>query len=147
MFLGAPLFPELAQLLFRSLRALVVVAAPRRRLKDHESDRPLRVRRRVERRHRRALVAAEDDGALGAHGVEHRVQVLHPRLEGRELAAAVGQAGPALVEEDQAERAGEPFVELAIVGRLPGVDEVGDVVRHETRSVGPSPTTWYAIET
>ncbi len=81
--------------------------------------------------HRRALVAAEDDRPLRADRVEHRPHVLHPRLEVRKERSAVGEAGTALVEQDQPERLREPFVERAPVPRLPVVDEVGEEVRHE----------------
>ena len=72
-------------------------------------------------------MAAEHDSAFRACVGEHGPHVVHPRLErGPAGAAAVGQAGPALVEEDQPERTAQTLVELAPVGRLPGVDEVRD---------------------
>ena len=66
-------------------------------------------------------------------GLEHRAQIVHSCLQRGELAALVGDAGAALVVEDQPERAREPFIELAPVRMLPAVDEVGRVIRHENQ--------------
>src|SRR6266540_4315438 len=72
----------------------------------------------------------EHDGALGADSVEHRPHVLHARLERSESAtAALRDARPPLVEQDQSERAREPLVELAQIGRLPVVHQVRHVLR------------------
>ena len=72
-------------------------------------------------------MAAEHDSAFRACVAEHGPHVVHPCFErGPARAAAVGQAGPPLVEEDEPERTAQTLVELAPVGRLPGVDEVRD---------------------
>ena len=63
---------------------------------------PLGVGRRKEHGHAAALVRAEDDRAVRPDGVEHGAHVVHPRLQRREVLAAVGEAGSALVEEDHA---------------------------------------------
>ena len=62
--------------------------------------------------------------------VEHRAQVLHPRLERRELAAVVGQPRAALVEQDQPKRPRQPQVEVAPARILPPVDEIRHVIGH-----------------
>jgi hypothetical protein len=56
------------------------------------------------------------------------VQILHPRLQSSELPAVIRETGPALVEENQAERPGELLVEVAPVPRLPAIDEVRDEI-------------------
>ena len=56
------------------------------------------------------------------------MQILHPRLQSSELPAVIRETGPALVEENQAERPGELLVEVAPVPRLPAIDEVRDEI-------------------
>ena len=100
-------------------------------MEEHERSRALGIGRRVEDGHGAAIVSAEHDRFARAGVVEHRAQVLHARLESRELAVTVGDARSALVEENQPEASRELLVEVAPVRRLPGVDEVGAEVRHE----------------
>ena len=76
----------------------------------------------------------------GTPCLEYDAQVLHARFEcGPARAAAVGQAGTPLVEEDQPERACEPLVEVTPVRRLPPVDEVRDEAGDEDEVDVPSP--------
>ena len=89
---------------------------------------PLGIARRVEARHPGTLVGAEHDGPLRAGVVEHGTEILHPRLERGEVRPVVGQPRATLVEEDQPERTREALVKLAPVRRLPGINQVGDVV-------------------
>jgi hypothetical protein len=100
-------------------------------VKERERARPLRVRGRVQHRHRATVVRAEDDSLGGADGVEDGAHVLHPRFERGELPVAVGEARTALVKQDEPEIAREALVEAAPVRRLPAVDEVGTEVRNE----------------
>ena len=86
---------------------------------------------REQRRHRAALVRAEHHRALRPHGVEHRAEVLHARLQRGEVRAVIGEPGAALVEEDQPERRRQPLVERPDARGLPRVDQVRDVVGHE----------------
>jgi len=99
------------------------------RVEESERARPLRIGGRVERRHRAAVVRAQEDCARGTGRVEDGADVVHPRLERGKLAAEVGETRPPLVEQDQAERTGQPFEELPPVRRLPAVHEVREVVR------------------
>src|SRR5262249_6243239 len=69
----------------------------------------------------------------------HGMHVLHPRLQRRERAAAIGEPTTALVEEDQPERLREPLVQRAPVLRFPGVDEVRTVARDEDEIGVPVP--------
>jgi len=75
---------------------------------------------------RRASRAA---GRRRTDRIEDGAHVVHARLERWKRAAQIGQAGSALVEQDQPEALREPVVETAPVRRLPRVDEVRDVVR------------------
>src|SRR5262245_1120817 len=113
---------ELALLPHRVLQS----PAGRSELEDGKRFRPLRVRRRVERRPTAAFVRAEHDRALRANRVEHGAHVLHSRLERREKRTAIGETGAPLVEENQPERPCKSLVELTPVRRLPEIDEVGD---------------------
>jgi hypothetical protein len=58
------------------------------------------------------------------------MEILHPRLQGGELATVVGQAGATLVEQDQPETRSQLKVEVPPSRILPRVDEVGHVVGH-----------------
>src|SRR5581483_10940442 len=100
-------------------------------MKEDERARSLGIRGGVQRGHRAAFVRRQQNGVRGARAVEDRVQVLHPRLEGAELPAVIGETRPALVEENQSKRLGKLLVEGAPVPRLPAVDEV----RHEIRDI------------
>ena len=91
----------------------------------------LRVGRGEQRRHSAPLMRRENDCLLRSGGVEHSMQVLHPRLQCRELAAVIGQPGASLVEQDQPKRPRQAQVEVAPTWVLPRKDQV----RHETRHV------------
>jgi hypothetical protein len=52
-------------------------------------------------------VRGEYHSAGRSRGVEYGVEILHPRLQGGELAAMVGQTRATLVEKDQPETAGQ----------------------------------------
>src|SRR5579884_553569 len=58
---------------------------------------------------------------------------MRPRLERRELTAVIGQAGAALVVEDQPKRTGKPLIEVSPVRVLPPVDEVRCVIRDKDK--------------
>jgi hypothetical protein len=117
--------------------ALELVVAARRRLvvggrmEEDQRGRPVRVGRGREARHRRALLPAEDDGALRADRVQDRAHILHARLQRRKETAAVREAGAALVEEDQPKRLREALVEGPPASRLPVVDQIRVVVGDE----------------
>ena len=100
-------------------------------MEERESGRPLRIGGGEEHGHVAPVVRCQDHrlGSLG--GLEHGAEVLHARLQRRELPVAVGYAGAALVEQNQPERLGKPIVEGAPVRRLPPVHEVGGEVGHE----------------
>ncbi len=129
--LRAPAFAQAAQLLLDAVGAFGGGGW----VEERERRRPLRVRRRVQHRHRAAVTRGENDGLRRADGVEDGAHVLHPRLERGELPVAVGEARTALVEEDEPELAREALVEVPPVRRLPTVDEVRTEVgnEHEVR--------------
>ena len=94
---------------------------------ENRSGRPLRIRRGEEHRHRSALGDAEERRALRARRVHHRPHVVHSRLEARDPADAIGEAGAALVEQDQAPHRRQPLVEVDVAAVLPRQLDV----RHE----------------
>ena len=98
---------------------------------DDQSPHPLRVRCRMEDRHRTTLRVPEQDGALGASGIHDRRDVTHPRLQIGQRAGAVGHAGAPLVEPDQARERAEPMEEVRVPPLGPVEREVRDEARHE----------------
>src|SRR5262249_46978209 len=75
---------------------------PRLALEEAECEDPPRRRRREEDRQRGAVHVAEQRCALGADGVQDRTYVVHTLLERGHTADAVGRAGAALVEAEDA---------------------------------------------
>jgi hypothetical protein len=67
-------------------------------------DRPrsLRVRRGEQERHRPAFGQPEQRSTLGSRLIHDRPDVVHPLLERRRRAHAVGHSDATLVEDDQA---------------------------------------------
>ncbi len=97
----------------------------------HERARLLRIRRGKERAHRTALRHADERRVVRSHLVHHRPHVVHALLERRELGDAIGEAGAALVDQDEA-RERRQAVEKAREGRLgPEVLEVRDPAHDE----------------
>ena len=82
---------------------MVVVADERRRrgVEDRRSD-PLRMAGGEEERQRPTLGHSEDRGPFGVRGVHHGADVIHPGLVVGQPVLSVGEACPALVEQDQA---------------------------------------------
>ena len=107
----------------------VVLRKMNDRVEERERARPLRIRRREERRHRTTVLRAEKHRARRPDGVEDGAHVVHACLQCGELPAVVGEARPPLVEQDHAERSREALVEAAPVRRLPPEDEVREIVR------------------
>ena len=60
-----------------------------------------------ERGHRPALGVAEQCCSRGSGGVHHGAHIVHAYLEARHVAVTVGQAGAALVKDDQAGKGGQ----------------------------------------
>ena len=89
-------------------------------LEQHERDDAFGIRRCEQDRHGRAVDVPEQSRALDAGRVHHRPDVVHPLLERRHAADAVGRARAALVEADDPHAirqlaeivAGELLVEL-----------------------------------
>ena len=77
------------------------------RIQDDEAGGALRVGRREERRDPRSLLAAPQDGLLGARSVHDRTDVVHPRLERGNAGDPVGETRPPLVEHEQPPVLGE----------------------------------------
>ena len=126
----APPFPDTGQILPRRLGVGAKGGALCSRMEEHERPRPLRIGRGEQDGHRAPLVRAEDHWIGRPRRVENRVQVLHPRLQRRELAAVIGETGSPLVEQDQPERTGEAEVEVAPPWILPPVHEVRGPLGH-----------------
>jgi hypothetical protein len=59
------------------------------------------------------------------------VQILHPRLEIRKLAAEIRKPRSALVEQNQTKGVRESLVEVAPERVLPVVDKVRNIVRNQ----------------
>jgi hypothetical protein len=81
--------------------------------------RPHGMGRREERAHRPALGVPEERRPLGADGVHHRPDVVHPGLEVRQVGHAIREPGAPLVEEDQPREGRQPLEEPAARGLLP----------------------------
>jgi hypothetical protein len=67
------------------------------------------------------------------------VQILHLRIQRRELASMVGKPGSALIEQDQAERTSETEAVVSPPGVLPPIDEIRDEARNPHK-IAVSPT-------
>lgn len=91
---------------------------------------PLRIGRCVQDGHATTFVRGKDHRPGRPCCVQHGVEILHPSLQGGELAAVVGQAGATLVEQDQPETRSQQAVEIPPSRILPRVDEVRHVVGH-----------------
>jgi hypothetical protein len=80
----------------------------------------------------------ENDRIRRADSVEHSSQVLHPRLQRREMGAMIRKPCPALIEQDQPKRTRETLVKGAPVRLLPPVHEVRHVIGdiHKVRLAG-----------
>jgi hypothetical protein len=108
-------------------------------LEQHECEDPLRVRRREEDRHRRAVHVAEQRGPLDADSVEHRAHVVHALLERGHAADAVGRTRAALVESDDSHPPRQ-LVEAAADRLVVELDGNSRPLA-KTRSNGPVPKT------
>ena len=88
---------KLLQLLLRQDpgREMTVGAVKDKRL------RPLGIGCCKQHAHRASFGNAEQGGTLAASGVHHRADVVHPLLQGRDSANSVGEAGVALVKQNQ----------------------------------------------
>ena len=71
-------------------------------LPDLETQGAFRVRRREQRTHERALESGPEHRAVGAGGVHHRSDVVHPDLERGHAGDGIRQPGPSLVEHEEA---------------------------------------------
>ena len=104
---------------------------------EDERDHALRI---GGREHGRKLTprraGAEQGGALRAGVVHHRTEVVHTCLERGQVAGSVREAGPALVEQDQARERREPVAEVNEDRLFPGPDQV-DQEGHEQHVHGP----------
>ena len=99
-------------------------------VEQHQCSRALGIGGCVQGGHPASLLPSEHDGVRYASRIEHRPQVLHPRLQRRKLRPMIGQARAALVEQDQPKRAREPLIERTPTRRLPAVHEIRHEVRH-----------------
>lgn len=95
---------------------------------DDERDGSLGVGGAEQGGHRPGLRGAVDDRALGAGGVHHRSNVVHPGLEGRRLIVreGVGETGSPAVEHDQPGERRQGHQEAGLFRLLPGDLDVGE---------------------
>jgi hypothetical protein len=134
--LGPPKLPKLAQSLLR-LTAICSLAY-RSRMEQRQRARPLRVRRRIQRRHRASLMRSQNDRTRRTDSIEHSSQVLHAGFQGRKMGAIIGKPRPTLIEQDQTKRAGKTLVKLTPIPRLPPVHQIRHVIGdiHEVHLAG-----------
>lgn len=96
-------------------RPWVVVSASKRRrraIQDCGSD-PLGIRRSEEHGHWATFRNSHDCSAPRVRRIHDRAQIIHPRFEVWDTRHAIGQAGPALVEDDESGERREPAEEVA----------------------------------
>ena len=91
----------------------------------------VRVRGGEKAAHRPAFGHAKQHGAPRADGVQHRPHVVHALFERRQIRHAIGQAGAALVEEDQPRETRQPPQESRERRLVPEVLEVRHPAHHE----------------
>jgi hypothetical protein len=89
------------------------------------------------------MIAARFDPA----GIHHRADVVHPGVQIGDAGVAVGEAGSALVEQDQPAERREPR-EKSAAGPSQATSSAEKIQPFtNTRSIGASPTTEYAMLT
>jgi hypothetical protein len=105
--------------------------AARRRVVEDERTGALGVRRGEQQRDARALVGGPEHGALGPGSLHDRADVVHARLEGRDLADRVRQAATALVEQQNPPGVREPAHMVDEERLIPRGQQVGQRAAHE----------------
>ena len=108
------------------------------RMAKRQCARALRVRRRIQRRHRASLMRSQNDRTRRTDSIEHRSQVLHAGFKGRKMGAIIRKPRPTLIEQDQTKRAGKTLVKLTPIPRLPPVHQIRHVIEaiHEVHLAG-----------
>jgi hypothetical protein len=101
--------------------------APRIAAVQHQSRDTRGIRRGEQERHWSSLGDAEERGSLAAHGIHHGPHVIHPLLERRDAANAIGEPRPALVEPDEPRERAQALEEAGRPRMLPLIFQV----RHE----------------
>ena len=97
--------------------------------------------------HRAALGHAQQHRLARSDRVHHRAHVVHALLERRQRDDRIGQAGAALVEQDQPRERGEPAQKPRERRLLPEALEVRHPAHDEDEIDRPLPQTWYAMFT
>lgn len=92
---------------------------------QHEGRRPLGIGGREKETHGAAFGKAEQGRALGAARIEHGAQIVELLLEGREHEGTIGEAHPALVEDNDPREGGQALDEVRVRGQLPQHFHVG----------------------
>ena len=110
----------------------------------HERFGLLRVGRREQRAERSALGHADQHRARRSRRFHHRPHVVQPLFERRQLADrhGIGQAGAALVEQDQPPERREAVRNRANDGSFQKYSRCDTQPMTKTRSMAPEPTTW-----
>jgi hypothetical protein len=88
-------------------------------------------------RHRPSLGDPEDRRSLAARRVHHGLHVVHRLLQRRRPAEPIGEALPALVEDDQPREGGEATEEAGDRRLLPDELDVGHEPGHEDQFQRP----------
>jgi hypothetical protein len=88
----------------------------------------LRVARRKQRAQLGSILVAEQVGLADMHRVHHGGEVLHLRLEWREVPRRepIGESGPAVVNHDHAREPGQSVEDVCHAGQLPVEEHVRD---------------------
>src|SRR6516162_3100317 len=92
----------------------------------HQCLRSLRVGGGEQDAHRPSFGAAEQRGTLGTGGIHHGADIVHPLFERRDAGHTIGEAGTALVEEDQPRERREATKEIRPLRHLPEQVDVGN---------------------
>jgi hypothetical protein len=95
---------------------------------NDKRERPSWIRGREQRHHPRRGVLTKERASPRSGGVQYGAKVVHPVLEGRLTSCRwlIGEAGAALVEQDQTREPGQPLEERGDGRNIPRVLETDD---------------------
>lgn len=98
----------------------------------NQRPRSFRVRRCEERTELSAHRGTKKRGTLGSDRIHDRPNIIHARLEVRQVSRTVGQTGTAFVEQDQSSDGGEAAIAIDVQGLFPSPHEVAEEIdEHE----------------
>jgi hypothetical protein len=85
---------------------------------EDECSHPLRVRRGKKAAHRGCLERGDDRRSLDSSSVEHRANVIHPRLQRRHVADTIGQPSASAIERHHPRVCAETIEHRSILGEF-----------------------------